>query len=299
MARVSVIIPAHDSGAVIGRALRSVDRQTYRDFEVIVADDASGDDTAEQARATGIPKAVVATERNLGPAGARNRALREATGELVAFLDADDEWLPTYLERMLGRYDAERERKGAAPVGIVACDARVRGESSTYLELCEREHRLPVDPPDLARTLRRNAIYISALVPRDVLDEIGGFDEALFGTEDHDLWLRILERGYRAVLQREVLCVYHRPEGSISSNLARQAANNQLTYKRALDRGRLPADLRRIARRELRYNRAMEGVAVAVRERRLGTLGRVLPDAVLVALTNVGRWGSWIRAMRS
>ena len=294
-----MIIPAHDAAAVIARALDSVRGQTFSDWEVIVADDGSSDDTAERARATGVPKAVVATERNVGPAGARNRALREATGELVAFLDADDEWLPEYLERQVARYDAERGRRDLPPVGIVACDARRPEGGPTYLTEGEREQHLPLDRLDLERVLRRTPIYISALVPRAAVEQVGGFDEDLFGTEDHDLWVRILERGHRVVLQREVLCVYHQPEGSVSSNLTRQAANNQLTYERALDRGHLPDDLRRVARRELRYNRAMEAVASAVRDRRPGKLGRALPGALLVAVTNVRHWGSWMRALRS
>jgi glycosyltransferase involved in cell wall biosynthesis len=292
-----VIIPAYDSAAVIERTLGSVAAQTYRDFEVIVADDASTDDTAERARATGLAT-VVSTGRNTGPAGARNRALQEAGGELVAFLDADDEWLPTYLERQVARYDAEVSRPGP-PVGIVACDARLPGAAETYLEVCEREHRLPLEPLDLERILRRNCIYVSALVPRDAVQEIGGFDPDLFGTEDHDLWIRILETGRRAVLNREVLCVYHQPEGSISSNLARMAANNQKTYERALRRGRLNARQQRLARRELRYNRAMEAVAAAILDRRPAALPRALPGAVVVAVTNLPRWRGWARALRS
>lgn len=296
--RVSVITPAHNAGRLIERALRSVAAQTYTDWEVIVVDDASTDDTAERARATGVPRIVLPVERNIRPAAARNLALREATGELVTFLDADDEWLPEFLERQVALYDAERVKPGP-PVGIVACDARLPGAELTYFEHCEREHHLPLEPLDLERVLRRNPLFVSSLTPRTAVEEVGGFDEELFGPEDHDLWLRILERGYRVAVQREVLCFYHQQPDSVTSNLVRMAVQNQMKYERALARGRLPEDLRRVARRELRYNRAMEGVAGAVRDRRLGALGRVLPEALLVAATNVRHWGTWLRVLRS
>src|SRR5205814_6279167 len=87
--RVSVVMPAHNAAAHIGQALDSVAAQTFTDWEVIVCDDASSDDTAELAcgreRVT-----VIVNERNAGPAESRNRALAHARGELVAFLDADD-----------------------------------------------------------------------------------------------------------------------------------------------------------------------------------------------------------------
>jgi glycosyltransferase involved in cell wall biosynthesis len=294
--RVSVVIPAYDSAAVIGRALRSVQAQTYGDWEVVVADDASSDDTAE--RAAGAGARVVRSQRNLGPAGARNLALGAGSSELVAFLDADDEWLPGYLEAQVARYDAERSRLGPA-VGLVACNARVRladGRAPfTYLD----QFRDRCEPLTLERVLRRNCVYISALVPRAVGHEVGWFDAGLFGTEDHDLWIRILETGRRAVLNRDPLAVYSRDGASVSSNIARMAVNNQKTYRAALRRGALPPRARRIARAELRYNRAMEVVASAWFERRPAALARSLPLAAFVAATRPGHWAEWLRVLRA
>jgi glycosyltransferase involved in cell wall biosynthesis len=294
--RVSVVMPAHDSAAVIERALASVRGQTYSDWEVVVADDASSDDTADRAAAAGAR--VVRVQRNLGPAGARNLALGASSSELVAFLDADDEWLPGYLAAQVARYDAERSRPGPE-VGLVACDARLRlahGMASfTYLD----QFRDRCTPLTLERVLRRNCIYISALVPREVGQEVGWFDPALFGTEDHDLWIRILETGRRAVLNRELLAVYSSDGASVSSNIARMAFNNQKTYRSALARGALPPRARRIARSELRYNRAMEVVATAWFERRPAAMARSLPVAAFVAVTRPGHWGEWVRVLRS
>lgn len=299
MPRVSVITPAHNSADTIGGAIASVVGQTFADWEMIVADDASGDGTAAAARAYGDSRVSVhSSPRNLGPGGARNLALRHAQGELVALLDADDRWLPSYLERMVARHDAE---PGA--VGIVACDAYlvadgVRQGRTYYAGLPDPE-MLGLD-----RMLRGNAIFVSALVPRAVGQELGWFSTELFGTEDYDLWLRILESGRRAVLLAEPLAEYRVQPGSVSSNLPRMARSYQLTYQRALQRGALTAAQRRIAEREIRYCRALELVAEGWtgREQPLAARMKALaPHAGLLAgvvAANPRRWPEWLRTLR-
>jgi glycosyltransferase involved in cell wall biosynthesis len=295
MPRVSVIVPAHNAAEHLGATLASVREQTYGDWEVVVADDCSSDATADVAAAhPGVR--VVRTGRNLGPAGARNVALHAATGELVALLDADDRWLPGYLERQIARHDAERAR--GVDVGLVACDARIEQDGTLLDHTYLQQFHGAVEPLTVERVLRRNCIYVSALVPRAVGDEVGWFAEELFGTEDHDLWLRILETGRAAVLNREPLAVYRRQAGSVSSNIARMGANNQETYWRALRRGRLTPRQRRIARSELRYNRAMEAVAAAWMDRRPRGLVRTLPTAAFVAATRPAHWRDWVRVLR-
>jgi glycosyltransferase involved in cell wall biosynthesis len=292
MPRVSVIIPAYNSAAYLGEAVRSVQQQSYDDWEAIVADDASGDDTFAVAASFGGRVRAVRGERNRGPAGARNLALEHASGELIALLDADDAWLPSYLERQVQRLDTERAR--GRRVGIVACNARVSGSRQrTFLD----HFRGPLEPVTLERVLRGNPIFISALVLRQAGEEAGWFSEELFGTEDHDLWIRILEQGYEAVLNHEVLAVYRQPSGSISSDLTRMGSGNQLTYQRALARGRLTATERRIARSQLRYNRAMEAVAAARFAGDRRQVARALPTLVLVAATHPRSWPQWLRVL--
>jgi len=295
MPRVSVIVPAHDSAQSIVATLESVRGQTFPDWEVVVCDDASTDATAEVVERLRDPRiSLVRAPRNLGPAGARNLALERAQGELVAFLDADDRWLPRYLQSQVEAYDHART---AGDVGLVACDAHIE-EAGRRLEDSYLEQFAAVEPLGLDRVLRRNCVFISALAPRAVVDELGGFAPELFGTEDHDLWIRILETGRRAVLNREILAVYRRAPGSVSSNVARMGANNQRTYARALARGRLSPDQRRIARSELRYNRAMEAVAGAWFDRRPARLLRALPSVLLVAATRPDHWRDWLRVLR-
>ena len=96
--RVSVIIPAFNAAKVIETAIASVAAQAFEDLEVILVDDQSGDDTVSRARAAlerhGLAHGILSTGRNSGPAAARNLGIGAARGDYVAFLDADDTWLP-------------------------------------------------------------------------------------------------------------------------------------------------------------------------------------------------------------
>ena len=298
MPRVSVIMPAYNAAAFVGTALRSLQEQTYGDWEAIVADDASADGTLEAVAALADPRIRgTRSDVNLGPAGARNLAARHATGELVALLDADDAWLPTYLERMVAVFDA------APHAVLVGCDARVVQHGVTL----ERTYlaALPShDPPTLDLLLRTNFVYVSAMFRRAAAEEVGWFSTELFGTEDHDLWIRLLEGGGRAVIVEEPLAVYQMADGSVSANLARQAWSYRRGLERALERGRLTAAQQRTVRSELRYYRAMEAVANArfqtqrpVADRAAG-LARALPDLVWVSLTRPDKWRAWARALR-
>jgi glycosyltransferase involved in cell wall biosynthesis len=104
MPRVSVIIPAYNAAEHISGALESIFDQTFRDFEVIVVDDGSTDNTKEVVRAfQGKENVRYFYQRNGGQSSARNLGVREARGEYLAFLDADDLWMPEFLERMVAK----------------------------------------------------------------------------------------------------------------------------------------------------------------------------------------------------
>src|ERR1700733_8382922 len=104
MPEVTVVIPAFNAGRIITAALQSVFGQTYRDYEVIVVDDGSTDDTASQL-AEWRDRLTYVYQPNGGPGSARNEGLRRARGRLIAFLDADDVWLPRKLERQVAYFD--------------------------------------------------------------------------------------------------------------------------------------------------------------------------------------------------
>jgi len=298
-----VIVPAHNAADYVGAAIESVRAQTYRDWEIVVVDDGSTDGSWDLLRSAGPDVLALRRETAGGPAVARNLAIEHARGELMVFLDADDLLLPRYLESQLAYHRAASECS-PGEVGLVTCDAGFliddRSASYTHLQ-CVSDRYAPIT---LERVLRRNIIYGACLVPREVGDAVDWFDPGLFGTEDFGLWIKILETGRRAVLNEEVLAMYRRTAGTVSSNLARQGLNNRRAYELALVRGRLSSDQRRIARRAIRYNRAMEQVALL----RFGgdsswsaILGRLryLPVLAQVALGNPGLWKEWLELLRS
>jgi glycosyltransferase involved in cell wall biosynthesis len=301
MPRISVVIPAHNAAPFLPAALDSVAAQTFTDWEIVAVDDGSSDETSSILESAGPRVRALRNTEPAGPAAARNRALAEATGELVAFLDADDLLLPRYLESQIACLEAART--AGRRVGIVTCDALVlegeRYAEHTYLDwVRDRDQPLTLD-----RVLRRNPIYVASLVPAEVGHSVAWFDPELFGTEDFGLWLKILERGFEAILNPEPLAVYRKHAGTVSSDIARQGANNRRTYELALARGHLNPSQRRVARGAVRYNRAMEAVARARfapdRDRSVSELIPMVPLLAWVAVTNPRWWGQWLAILRT
>src|SRR5262252_3863255 len=285
MPRVSVIIPAFNAEEYLGDALRSVQSQTYDDWEAVVCDDCSTDATAALAWGFGDRVILVRTDTNSGPAAARNLAIRHSSGELLAFLDADDYWLPAYLERMVSLHDsAEGEN-----AGIVACNSSLlqsgRLRPETYMDIV----RFPQEVT-LRRILRANP-FAGVLTPRRVVDEVGGFCHELSRAQDFDLWIRIVEAGHRVIATREVLAVRRIRPHSWSSNPGVMALYSQKTYRRALERGNLSRRERRVARRELRHARLTERV-VSDEGLSFRRAVRALPLLLLVVAEHPRVWRS-------
>lgn len=295
--RVSVIVPAYNAAAHITEALESVEGQTYRDWEVVVADDGSTDDTGSIAARFGDRVRVVRSDRNRGLAGARNLAIEHARGELLALLDSDDRWLPEYLQSQTAAYDAAIASQGR--VGLVTCDALLleRGHVAheTYAD------RFGVaDEITVASLLRSNPIFISVLMPKAVVDEVGGFAPELRSCEDLDLWFRIVEAGYRVVRNSRALVVYRLGPEQLSAQRGYMAHASQAVYRRALERGRLTRRERRLAARAMRLQRAVHELDAISSRRdrsrwsRYASLARSFPLFVGVAAENLARVPRWI-----
>ncbi len=301
MPRVSVITPAHEAAQHVAQAVASVLAQSYSDWEMVVVDDASRDGTATVAESSGDERVqVVRSERNRGPAGARNLALEHARGELVVFLDCDDRLLPRYLETMVRLYDSECARD--PEVGIAACNAKIVGPAGPRAESHQALHGFP-HGASLTDMLRANAVFVCALCPRAVVEEVGGFSDECRGSEDHDLWLRILESGRRIVATPEILVIYNDAGSGLSRDPAGMARTTQATYRRAIQRGGLTVEQRRIAVGHLRVARAAQAVAEISAERRAGrpalrSAARAFPTIAVAALGNPRRWPRWLRSTR-
>jgi glycosyltransferase involved in cell wall biosynthesis len=188
--QISVIIPAYNAEGLIGSTLDSVLDQTYQDFEILVVDDGSTDGTGEVVQSYGEPVRYRRKE-NGGTASARNVGLQEARGEYVAFLDADDRWYPTKLERQMSLHEAHPDLAWSYTDSYL-----VDAESGTIL--VRKSQVRPRTGGDVLRPLLRgNFIAPSTLVVRrSVFDTVGTFDESAFyhSAEDWELWMKIAAR---------------------------------------------------------------------------------------------------------
>lgn len=208
--RVSVVMPAYNTASTVGAAVSSVLRQTYRDFELVLVDDGSTDATAAIASAHEGPFRVV-TQENRGVAAARNRGMDEASGELVAFCDADDILFDEHLGALVDAYDSRAGKRIATansywlfPGGIDASKVRYRG-------------RFPEPARQRLAILEQNFVSTMSLFPRALAGEIGPFDEERHRAEDWDFWLRAVYAGYEIVLQRRPLALYRWGATGLSS----------------------------------------------------------------------------------
>lgn len=292
---MTVIVAARDAAATLPATLGSVRAQTFTDWEIVVADDASTDATAAIAAAE--PRArVVATGGPLGPAGARNLAAEQATGDLLATLDSDDLWEPDFLETQVSAFDRETAR--GRRVGLVACDARLLGPGGMLPETyCDRVGRGGLSVTDL---LRENSVYTSVVVPRALFGELGGFATDLAQAEDYDLWLRIVQSGHEAIRTDRPLAVYRLRSASLTAASDVAADSTVRVHERALERGGLTGAQRRLARRRVRMYRLLARRArIAARaqagervtHQRLATL----PLTFVVAAEHPERWLRWLR----
>ena len=202
---VSVVIPTRDRAGLLPRAVRSVLGQSFPDLELLVVDDASTDGTrsVSSALAASDPRVrVVHLPRPVGGAEARNRGIALAKGELVAFLDDDDEYLPEKLELQV-------EVLRSAPREVGVCYA-----PCLYVDAGGAERVLPTTDlsgaPARRRLLERNCISTpTVLVRRSLLSAVQGFDARLPRFQDWDLWVRLAGATRFAFVPRPVARAYH------------------------------------------------------------------------------------------
>lgn len=195
MPRVSVIIPCFNQGQFVDEAVDSVLAQTYKDFEIIIVNDGSTDDETNHILAHYARNQTrVITTSNQGLSSARNNGIREAKGEYILPLDADDRIGPTYLEQAVRLLDANPE------LGIVYCKGQYFGDRNS-------EWLLP--DYSLEEMLLNNVIFCTAFFRKMDWEEVGGFDPAMiYGWEDYDFWLSLIERGRQVRRVPDILFYY-------------------------------------------------------------------------------------------
>jgi len=219
--QVSVIVPLYNKAAYLSRCLRSVFAQTHDDFETIVVDDGSSDGGGRLAESFSEPNLRVFRQENAGPGAARNRGLKEARGKYVAFLDADDEWLPQYLATSVRVLEQ-------TPDAVAATSAYLEDTHDDSMARLWRRRgittglkRVTADmtPQQLVHMVAY-MLPCSTVARIEVLREFGGFydrDRCRYA-EDAFLWLQLVLN--RPVLfHPEALVRIHRDAAQLSRNL--------------------------------------------------------------------------------
>lgn len=235
--RVSVVLPVFNAARTLEATLRSLWLQSFRDFELLAVDDGSTDGTAAILARQSDPRLRVlrGDGGNAGVSASRNRCIREARGELVAFLDGDDLWTADKLARQVAALDAAPSAALAyswtdlidESGRVIQRGSHVRAEGMVYPLLASRNFL------DCGST---------PLVRRTALVEAGPFDESLRGGEDWDLWLRIAHRHAFACVP--AVQVHYRVHGRSAVSRVEQQVRDVLTViGRAV--GRLPPSAER------------------------------------------------------
>ena len=240
---ISVIMPNYNGARLIGLSVESVLVQSFRSIELLVIDDGSGDDSIRVVEAIRDPRIRLIRQTHQGVCAARNRGIREAKGTYIAFLDSDDTWSATCLERL---HNALTRAPNAA---LAYC-----GWQNVGLRRGRCERFVPPDyeTPDKLELWLRNSRWPihAALSRKDAIVAAGGFDPRFPTSEDFLLWLRIVAE-HEIVRVPEVLAFYYHHDGSrATSNRVPMALNHldaQLEYLR-----QRPSVVRTLGRRKIR-----------------------------------------------
>jgi len=225
---VSVIIPAYNAANTIGETIASVQAQTLRDWEIILIDDGSTDETAVVVEAIGDPRIQVYRYSNAGQGESRNRGACHATGEFFAFLDADDLWLPDKLERMV-------KAIGEHPQAAVAY---------SWIDHIDQNGHFLTRASDYTR---QGYVYDKLLLSdfiaggsnlmlwRGAFGMVGGFNPDLPPAEDRDMWLRLAEKFHFVAIEAPLLRYRQVPQ-SQSANVTRMERSQRRVIEAAFDR---------------------------------------------------------------
>ena len=241
---VSVVIPLFNKGRYIARAINSVLAQTFQDFEVIVVDDGSTDDGAVVVKGFDDPRIQLIQQENRGVSAARNRGIEAARAELVAFLDADDEWLPDHLETLV-RLCKMCPEAGAYTTAYLVKYPDSRLKTPNY-------HAIPGKPwegliPSYFKSAAFGASPASTTVvgiPKLILKEMGCFNTETWWGEDTDLWGRIAFK-YPIAFSWSGLGIYHTEATNRLCNRI-EPINEHIfvkTAKNAIEAGDIPPDI--------------------------------------------------------
>lgn len=209
---VSVIIPSYNRAFSIGRAIQSVLDQTYKNLELIIVDDGSTDNTEEVVKDFKNPQIrYIKHKQNKGGGAARNTGIKSAKGEFIAFLDSDDQWLPSKVRKQLDIFQNSPEQTGVVFCGVYYVDYK----SGKIIDTIEPDYR--GDILDVILNRGSGPSLPAAVVKRECFNKAGLFDERFPSYQDADLWVRIAKL-YQFDYAKECLVKFSRNHKQISTD---------------------------------------------------------------------------------
>ena len=244
---VSIVIPTYNHAPMLQRALATVIEQTYQNWNAIVVNNFSTDNTLEVVAKFNDPRIQCVNFRNNGVIGAsRNEGIKLATGEYIAFLDSDDTWFPTKVEKSVSSLENGSD---------LVC------HSEYWIDESGKSRLVTYGPSEAAThhnlIYKGNRISTSATMVRaTLLKEVNGFDVSpeLISTEDYDLWIRLAAKSNKFAFIDEPLGEYHRHDNNVSANIEKHlAAELALLTKHFAVDSRLQNALARRRRKALAY----------------------------------------------
>jgi len=225
--KVSVIIPTYNRAHLVRRAIRSVLNQTYQDFEVIVVDDCSTDNTAEVLKEFKDNRIKYIRHKvNRGVAAARNTGIKVAEGSYVALLDSDDRWLPSKLEKQMKVFEKAPQEVGVVYTGLW----RISSNRKLYIPS-------PKVPCKYEGDVYKNLLRVnfvgnsSVVIKKECFKKVGLYDEHLPSVEDRELLLRISRYYHFRCVDEPLVILYESPD-SISLNYNLRIKVYKLFFKK-------------------------------------------------------------------
>ena len=225
MPKVSVVIPAYNAMTYLPETLDSVLKQTFTDFEVLIVNDGSTDSIVTWASAITDPRVQLISQDNQGLPGARNTGIAHAKGEYIAFLDADDLWEPTKLEKQVQCFQ-ENPNAGVVYTWSLLVDEYGKPTGRIFASQAEGNVWQQLLETDVISN------GSSAMVRKDCFEAVGVFDHTLTSAEDLDMWLRIASQ-YSFAVVKEPLTLYRQYSRSMSKNRQRMFQNLQTVIEKA------------------------------------------------------------------
>lgn len=225
---VSVVIPTYNRAEQVLKAINSVLKQSYSDFEVLVCDDGSTDDTEERIRAIDDSRVRYLKQENKGPGAARNLGLKNAKGDLIAFLDSDDFWTPEHLEVCAEFFELYPEAGMVYTQNeiVFSSDSRRKPEHYSYerreIPYIERKKGFWLYNELMFDYYLKDCISATpcTVVKKGVFDEIGLFNEEMSSGQDWNMWIRVSNKFKIGVVRKPTVKVLAQAD-SVSESVTR------------------------------------------------------------------------------